>query len=173
MDPESDASYAVICNPITPRLVFVRPAPRDALRRFPAAGNELPTPSPDFKCCFLSLCGMSFFLKIYFYCYRHQTRQARFSRHRTARPPDAADLQLKAKGQSMARGRLSCGGKTSGVFPEMIHQRSYLSTSAITPPAGSYHCGATRSRSQPGWELVAPERRSNRIALLVQRGTSD
>lgn len=110
-----------------------------------------------------------FFLKIYFYCYRHQTRQARFSRHRTARPPDAADLQLKAKGQSMARGRLSCGGKTSGVFPEMIHQRSYLSTSAITSPAGSYHCGTTRSRSQPGWELVAPECRSNRIALLVQR----
>lgn len=86
--------------------------------------------------------------KNYFYCYRHQTRQARFSRHRTARPPDAADLQLKAEGQSMARGRLSCGGKASGVFPEMIHQRSYLSTSAITSPAGSDHCGTTRSRSE-------------------------
>lgn len=53
-------SYGVVCNPITPRLVFVQPALRDALRRFPAAGTNYRLDRWTLNAA-LSLCAMSFF----------------------------------------------------------------------------------------------------------------
>lgn len=70
----------------------------------------------------------------------------------------------------MARGRLSCGGKASGVFPEMIHQRSYLSTSAITSPAGSDHCGTTRSRSELAGNWSSPSADRTGSPCLCREG---